>query len=894
MRQVLPDSDDNDPMKQEQRLWQEAKAAGISRRTFLALLGAGGAAAVLAACGREAKPTPTATPRPSAVEVASVPLPPPSARELPTACDYCVVGCGYKAIVWPVGDEGGPKASENAFKVNFPAQVLSGMWISPNMHNVVQIDGVQHHVIVIPDGTTEVVNVRGDHSVRGGTLAQKLYNAETPTKDRLQHPLLRVGGRLAQISWNDALDLVADLSRYVVDKYGELAWGMKTYSYQYYENTYAITKLAFGAIKTPCWAPHDKPSDGADTPGLSDAGVDAFSAAYEDWRMAEVVYVSGVSWYETKSIMFQEWVQPGGAKLIVVNPRKDFTASYAEKRGGLHLQVTPGTDTVLNNAIARVILENGWEDSEFIRQRTGSADDLAAETVWRRKMFGLTFDQYKEFILGDESYRPGNAAKITGVPAAKILRAAELMARPLADGRRPRTSVMLEKGNYWGHNYENTASLASLGLLVGAGGRPGQALSRAGGHQRGMLSAAPYPLAKSPDTYQGNKIELSLDRWVVNGNVRFMWVIGTTWLAAMGASQYLGQVVRRLTRETGPQLDSLTSADLNRARELLKARIDSGGMILVQQEIYANALTEFADIVLPAATWSEEDFSRMQGERRLRIYSKLMNPPGDAKPDWWIVGQVASRMGFHGFGWSDSNAVFEEAAERSRGTVHDYAALVELARAQGKRGHELLRELGTTGIQCPIKLTNGRLEGTTRLHTEKFATKSGKAIFVKGDWNNVKPFQEEFAPKGDELWVTNMRINEHWQTQFDDKRIPYRWARFPANMIEINPEDAGKRGIESGDEVLVENDQVLTQTGGRYSAQFKAVAYVTDQVPRGVTASYFNFNQGALETSANSVVPGMADPINNRYRFKLGKGRITRVGSSEFKDRISFVPRNIA
>ena len=122
------------------------------------------------------------------------------------------------------------------------------------------------------------------------------------------------------------------------------------------------------------------------------------------------------------------------------------------------------------------------------------------------------------------------------------------------------------------------------------------------------------------------------------------------------------------------------------------------------EEIYSNVVTDYADIVLPASPWGEEDYTRMQGERRLRIYSKIMDPPGEAKPDWWIVAQVAQRMGFDGFDWQDSNDVFEEAAERSRGTVHDYAALVEMARAQGKRGHELLRELGTTGIQCPIKL----------------------------------------------------------------------------------------------------------------------------------------------------------------------------------------------
>ena len=184
---------------------------------------------------------------------------------------------------------------------------------------------------------------------------------------------------------------------------------------------------------------------------------------------------------------------------------------------------------------------------------------------------------------------------------------------------------------------------------------------------------------------------------------------------------------------------------------------------------------------------------------RLRLYSKIMDPPGEAKPDWWIIAQVAKRMGYEGFDWRDSNDVFEEAAERSKGGVHDYAALVEIAREQGKRGHELLRELGMTGIQCPMTREGDRLVGTERLHQDSFSTASGKAIFPKGDWNNVKPFQNEFAPQGDELWVTNMRVNEHWQSQFDDHRIPYRWQRFPVNFPEINPSDAGARGIESGD-----------------------------------------------------------------------------------------------
>ena len=133
-----------------------------------------------------------------------------------------------------------------------------------------------------------------------------------------------------------------------------------------------------------------------------------------------------------------------------------------------------------------------------------------------------------------------------------------------------------------------------------------------------------------------------------------------------------------------------------------------------------------------------------------------------------------------------------------------------------------------------------------------------------------------------------MRVNEDWQSQFDDIRILYRWDRFPANILEINPSDATSRGIESGDWVEVRNDNVITQTGWRSAGKFSAVAYVTEQVAAGVTRSYFLFGQGRLDMAANAVTPGQADPINNRYRYKLGKGTVTRTGESEFKSDHEF------
>ena len=222
-----------------------------------------------------------------------VPLPPPDATVKTTACEYCPVACGYKVYSWPLGVEGGTAAADNALNVDFPTGPLSGRWISESMHNVVEIDGERQNIIVLPDPDADVVNVGGTHSVRGGELAQKLHNPDGLTADRLQKPMLRVNGTLVPISWDMATDLVAELSTHTIETYDELAWGMKIYSYQFYENVYVGSKLARGAIGTPNYSPHHAPAEGDDVPGLSDVGIDAFSAAFADDNAADVLFIAG-------------------------------------------------------------------------------------------------------------------------------------------------------------------------------------------------------------------------------------------------------------------------------------------------------------------------------------------------------------------------------------------------------------------------------------------------------------------------------------------------------------------------------------------------------------------------------------------------------------------------
>ena len=285
---------------------------------------------------------------------ARVPLPPPDANIVTTVCDYCIVGCGYKVYTWPEGTEGGTTANANALGVDFPVEQLSGHWISQNQHGVCQVDGESHHVVVLPDPDSRVVNIGGNHSIRGGCLAGKPYHPERPTRDRLQQPMVRVAGKLLPVSWDVALEAMARVSQHVIDSHGRSAWGMKTFSYQYFENTYAISKLAFESIQTPAWAPHDKPGPGNDTAGIDDAGLVVFSASYDDWGRADVIFLSGTDPYETKTVTFTDWMMKG-QKLIMVLPRRTTGVAYAEQNGGLFLQIIPGTDSILHLALARLI-----------------------------------------------------------------------------------------------------------------------------------------------------------------------------------------------------------------------------------------------------------------------------------------------------------------------------------------------------------------------------------------------------------------------------------------------------------------------------------------------------------------------------------------------------------
>jgi len=404
---------------------------------------------------------------------------------------------------------------------------------------------------------------------------------------------------------------------------------------------------------------------------------------------------------------------------------------------------------------------------------------------------------------------------------------------------------------------------------------------------------------------------------------------------------------RKFTELVNSNPNQVMSYDRQEIIDTLKARADSGGMVVINQDIYLRDPigARFADIVFPAATWGEEDFMRANGERRLRLYQKFYDAPGNAKPDWWIIAELAKKMGYEGFDWQNANDVAEESSRFSRGSRKSFHMIKIAAHAEGKTLHEKLREFGTDGIQGPVfyNYDTKELVGTKRLHdtglennaeqmkrlglengpqganmvSKKFShfnSQTGKVNIQKHPWELFSDFWEWLSPKQDELWFSNGRINEVWQSGFDDvERRPYTSQRWPENWVEIHPDDAAQRGIESGDQVMMYSDRVVvykdTMLGvdsGHFQfselmkrghieldkAAVTAIAMVTPAIKKGMLYA----NMIDMRQPSNALSARLVDNISGNYNYKMGVSKIKKLGPSKYKSEfrsMSFAPRNI-
>jgi arsenite oxidase large subunit len=792
--------------------------------------------------------------------VGRLPIPPKDAAVHNVTCHFCIVGCGYKAYTWDVGKQGGRAAGQNVFGADLGAQQAaeSPTWYAPSMYNVVKQNRRDVHIVIKPDHDC-VVN-SGLGSVRGARLAELSHSEVTGSQlQRLTEPKVwRYGGHLPT-SWDDALDLVAEVTRRVVEVQGEDGLFVSAYDHGGagggYENTWGTGKLYFESMKIKNIRIHNRPAYNSEVHATRDMGVGELNNCYEDAELADTIFAVGCNSLETQTNYFlNHWIPnlrgtsmdkkkkelpdeshaPG--RIVIVDPRRTVTVNACEMEAGkenvLHLAINSGTDLILFNALTTYVVEKGWIDKQFIDASTTGFDDMV---------------KANKVSLED-------AAKITGLTVEQMQKAAAFIAEP-KDGKRRRAMFAYEKGLIWGNdNYRTNGSLVNLALATGNVGRPGGGCVRMGGHQEGYVRPSDAHVGR-PAAY--------IDQLLIEGKggVHHIWGCDH-FKTTLNALQFKNVYKKR----TDMVKDAMATVPYGDRKALVDAIVDAigkGGLFSVNIDIVPTKIGECSHVVLPAATSGEMNLTSMNGERRMRLTERYMDPPGQSRPDcliaaalaqaleksWRAAGKADIADKFKGYDWKTEEDAFMDG-------YHKHAKGGEFVT------YEALRTAGTNGFQEPATGMDGKkIVGTKRLFTDgKFGTKDGKATFMATEWRGYQAAGKQEEKNKFPFLINNGRTNQVWQSAYLDQQNEFVTSRWPLPFIEINPDDMTDLTLKEGDLVEVYNDNGSTQ----------AMVYPTPTAKRKEAFMLFAYPTGV---QGNVVSKGVNELVIPNYKQTWGSIR---------------------
>ena len=243
-----------------------------------------------------------------------LPIPPKDATVHNVTCHFCIVGCGYKAYSWDLNRQGVAAADGNAFGADLSKQQLAetAAWFAPSMYNVVKQNGRDVHIVIKPDKDC-VVN-SGLGSIRGARLGELSFSETTGSQaQRLTQPQVWRYGGLYPTSWDDALDLVAEVTRRVIEEQGEDGLIVSAFDHGGagggYENTWATGKLYFESMKVKNIRIHNRPAYNSEVHATRDMGVGELNNCYEDAELADTIFAVGTNALETQTNYFlNHWI----------------------------------------------------------------------------------------------------------------------------------------------------------------------------------------------------------------------------------------------------------------------------------------------------------------------------------------------------------------------------------------------------------------------------------------------------------------------------------------------------------------------------------------------------------------------------------------------------------
>lgn len=674
-----------------------------------------------------------------------------------------------------------------------------------------------------------VLKVRGDpnHPAnfgllcgKGATLPQMVH-----TPDRLAYPLMRAtrDADFQRTSWGGALERIATQWQRIIKHHGPDAVAFYISGQLLTEDYYVVNKLAKGFLGTNNVDSNSRLCMASAVSGyVTSLGADAPPGCYADIELADCFLLIGTNTAACHPVTFERIRRrkrsaPKRVKVIVIDPRKTRTADIADR----YLAIRPGTDVACLNAMLQVLVRERLIDQRFIQQHT---------TGW----------EHLQAVI--DRYPPERAGELCGVEPAEIREAALLFGKA-----RAAMSFWAMGLNQSTHGTAKNNSVIHLHLATGQIGRPGAGPfsltgqpNAMGGRETGGLAhllpghrfivkeqdrrevEALWGLPEGRIAPQPGLTAVELFKALADGRVKGVWIIATNPLVSM---------------------PNLTMAN----HALAKAKL-----VIVSDIYHPTETTQLADVILPAAQWSERDGTVTNSERAISYLEKAVDPPGEALPDWEIICRFAKVFGMgEAFAFRCAADVYEEYKRFTRGRDLDIGG-VTYARLKA----------GPLQWPCPTPTHRS----TMRRYTEGiFAHPDGKARFIAHEYEPPAESPDEPFP----LILTTGRVRDQWHTMTRTGKIPALLRSEPEPFVELHPDDAIRLGIAAGDAV-----RVVSRRG-----QAQARCRITQAIKAG--SCFMPFHWGGLrgEAVVNQATIEAFDPLSKQPELKFCAVRIEKVMS---------------
>jgi len=681
------------------------------------------------------------------------------------------------------------------------------------------------------------LNASGDAVASRGAASADVNRGKLCIKGIFEHELFKSDGRgseplirssiidgYEQTSWDSALDKMGSEIQRIQETYGRDSFAIVSTGQLLTEEFYTLGKLSRAVIGTNNY-------DGNTTLCMASAvsgykrsfGSDGPPGCYDDFEHTECLIAFGSNLPEQHPIIYwrlQEAREKRSFPLIVVDPRVTMLAQNAD----MHLAINPGTDVVLLNALAHVILAEGLEDADYIKDHTNG------------------YEQFEQLVA---EYDPVSASKICGIDEDTIRNVARLYAKAGAA-----MSIWTMGINQSTHGSDGVVGINNLNLMTGNIGKQGGSSLSITGQCNAMgtrewssCSGLPgYRYLENPEDRQ----EIA-DFWGIDPEF-FPKKRGLTETDIFPAIE-TGQIKGLWLVATNPMTSMANTARIRKTLEKLD--------FLVIQDSYADVeTTQYAHLYLPAATWAEKEGCFTNTERRVNIVRQVVEPHANCKSDLWIFNQVAKR-----FAQSQKvkfpeqpEAVFNEMKYLSKGRLVDISGM----------SHDKIE--AQKGIQWPFSedmLEQGSDVGEQRLYTDghfSYADAKAKLIPLPFIDNNERP-GNAFP-----FWLNSGRVVEHFHSRTKTGKIGNGNKYSPIPYMEMNPDAAEKEGFVHGSYV-----RVVSKRGDAI-----VMVQLTQRVPFDMVFIPFHFHD-----CVNRLTLGLLDPHSRQPAFKQSAVRIELVDQDE-------------